>query len=246
MACDLAGGYYLGIAEGSTPSRIHTVRTLLALALFVCAGSFVHAGDVKETKSAFESNPKGFVDILPGPDLKGWKRVGYPAGTKLSDRNCWSVDTSTKTLVCDGVGIHEMLLYDKELRDCIFHVEWRFQKLDKDAKYNSGIYVRNSADGKIWHQAQVGSKNVGFIFGDTLVDGVKKRVKEASNVPQRGKEAGEWNVYEITCKGKEITLWINGAVTCRWTDCPVPAGYIGLEAEFYKIEFKNMKLKELK
>jgi len=107
--------------------------------------------------------------------------------------------------------------------------------------------VRNSADGKIWHQAQVGSGNVGFLFGDTLVDGKVKREKIAAlKGPQRGKEAGEWNTYEITFKGKTMTLWINGFITAEWDKCEVPKGYIGMEAEGYYIEFKNLKLKDLK
>jgi DNA relaxase NicK len=205
------------------------------------------AGEVKETKSALESDPRGWVDLLTEKAWPQWKRVAIPPGGKLREKSPWRLDQATATLVCEGVGVHEMLLYDKELGDGIFHIEWRFKKLEEGKKgYNSGVYVRNSADGKIWHQAQVGSKNVGFLFGDTLMDGKLKRVRIADKVPQRGKEAGEWNIYEITFKGKEITLWINGAVTARWSECEVPRGYVGVEAEGYLIEFKNAKLKEFK
>jgi hypothetical protein len=64
--------------------------------------------------------------------------------------------------------------------------------------------------------------------------------------PQRGKEAGEWNTYEITCRGKTVTLWVNGAVTTVWDGCEVPRGFVGLEAEGWWIEFKNVKFKELR
>ena len=198
------------------------------------------------TKSALEADPAGWVDILPGKDLQGWKRVPIPPGGKLSAKNPWTVEEATKTVICDGVGVHEMLLYDKELANFIFHVEWRFKKLDNGKGYNSGVYARNSADGKIWHQAQVGSRNVGFLFGDTLVDGQIKRVRIGGTSPQRGNEAGEWNVYEITCQGPTMTLWINGHVTAEWKECQVPKGHVGLEAEGYYNEFKNLKLKELK
>jgi hypothetical protein len=30
------------------------------------------------------------------------------------------------------------------------------------------------------------------------------------------------------------------------TDCEVPKGYLGLEAEGYRVEFRNLKLKELR
>ena len=59
------------------------------------------------------------------------------------------------------------------------------------------------------------------------------------------KPAGEWNTFEIACKGKDVTLWVNGAITNRWHDCQVPRGYVGVEAEGYRIEFRNVKLKPL-
>lgn len=220
------------------------VAALLLACLFVPAP----AADQPETKSALETDPKGWEDLLPGKDLKGWKRVPIPPGSELNKKNPWSVDAETKTLVCDGVGVHEMLLYDKELADFIFHVEWRFKKLDDDkAKYNSGVYARNSADGKIWHQAQVGNRNVGFLFGDTLPlkDGKPQRVRIDDKAAQRGKGPGEWNVYEITCKGGTMTLWINGAVTTTWKDCMVPKGHLGMEAEGFHIEFRNLKYRML-
>ena len=42
-----------------------------------------------------------------------------------------------------------------------------------------------------------------------------------------------------------MTLWVNGDVTNRWLECDVPKGYVGLEAEGYRIEFRNVKLKPL-
>jgi hypothetical protein len=218
---------------------------LLSVTLLILATARgVTGGDAKETKSALDANPQGWTDLLAG-GLKNWKRVPIPPGSKLSTRDPWSIDAATKMLICDGVGIHEMLLYDKEFADGIFHVEWRFKKIDGKKGYNSGVYARTSADGAVWHQAQVGSKNVGYLFGDTLVDGVKKRVKIEDKVSQRGKEAGEWNTYELTCKGKDMTLWINGGVTARWHDCQVPRGHVGLEAEGWYIEFKNLKFRNL-
>jgi len=220
----------------------------LVVALWLIPCTALGAGEAKETKSALENDPAGWTDLLAGAgkDLKDWKRVSIPPKAKLNARNCWSYDADSKTLICDGIKIHEMLVYDKEFGDGIFHVEWRFKKIDGKSGYNSGVYVRNSADGDIWHQAQVGSKNVGYLFGETLVDGKKKGFRADDKTPQRGKEAGEWNVYEITCKGPTVTLWINGAVTATWKDCQVPRGYFGLEAEGYLIEFKNTLFKELK
>ncbi len=204
------------------------------------------AGDAKETKSALETEPTGWIDLLDVDNWQLWKRVPLPPGSKLRPNSPWTFHRDTHTLHCDGVGLHEMFLFDNEYGDGVFHVEWRFKKIEGKKGYNSGVYVRNSPNGAIWHQAQVGSLNVGHLFGDTPVDGKVKRFRADSKVKQRGKEAGEWNIYEITCKGPIITLWINGAVTAEWTTCQVPRGYLGLEAEGFYIEFKNLRFKEMK
>lgn len=62
----------------------------------------------------------------------------------------------------------------------------------------------------------------------------------------RVKPAGEWNTLEVTARGKVLTLWVNGGVTCQFEDCGPEKGYLGLEGEGYRIEFRNLKVKELR
>lgn len=38
----------------------------------------------------------------------------------------------------------------------------------------------------------------------------------------------------------------NGAVTCQFGDCGLEKGHFGLEGEGYLIEFRNLKVKELR
>ena len=108
---------------------------------------------------------------------------------------------------------------------CIFHVEWRFTPVPGKKGYNSGVYARNSADARIYHQAQTGDGSGGYLFGDTPVKGALKRFNLSKQQPaSRVKPAGQWNTFEITCRGKEMTLWVNGAVTNQWRECEVPEG----------------------
>ncbi len=92
--------------------------------------------------------------------------------TPMDPVSQWKVDTANKVLICEGDQGHEFLRYDKELADFIFHAEWRFAKIENGKGYNSGVMVRNSADGIIWHQAQTGDASGGFLMGNTLVKGV--------------------------------------------------------------------------
>ena len=119
----------------------------------------------------------------------------------------------------------------------------RSSSRSRDRPYNSGIYVRTSADGAIWHQAQTGPAG-GFLFGNTLVNGVAKRVNLRQAMSEnRVKPAGEWNTYEVRAVGRRLSLWVNGAVTSEFAECEVARGHVGLEAEGYRIEFRNLKVK---
>jgi len=198
------------------------------------------------TPSALQSDPAGWIDILPPADLKGWSRVPVPPGAPLG-RQQWHLDDSGQVLVCDGDGGHDMLLFKREFGDAIFHFEFRYTRLEGKSGYNSGAYVRNSPDGAIWHQAQFGDAKDGFLFGETPVgDGKKKFFMTRDQVTDhRVKPAGEWNTLEITAQGPLLTLWVNGAVTSRFENCGQQRGLVGLEGEGYRIEFRNLKVKEL-
>src|SRR5262249_1725607 len=54
-------------------------------------------------KSALERDPQGWTDLLPGPDLRGWKRVPIPPDKTLAAKNPWRV--ADGRLLCDGVGV---------------------------------------------------------------------------------------------------------------------------------------------
>ncbi len=199
-----------------------------------------------QTSSALESDPSGWKDILPNSSLAGWTRVAIPPDKPLDPVSQWKLDKEHRTIICEGDHGHEWLRYNRELANFILHVEWRFTPREGLKGYNSGIFIRNSRDGRVWHQAQAGAGNDGYLFGDTLINGKPAGIK-ASPRPEvnRVKPAGEWNIYEVRCDGPKITLWVNGDVTSEYAVPEVPKGYLGLEAEGFRIEFRNLKLKLL-
>lgn len=215
----------------------------------IVTASLLHAVHAygAEVPSRLESNPQGWVDILPPADLKGWYRVPVPPTGQLG-REQWHVDAEQKVLICDGDGGHDMLLFEKEIGDAVFHFEFRYTKIEGKTGYNSGAYVRNSKDGAIWHQAQFGDAKDGFLFGQTMGAEDKKKSFNLSKQMKdmRVKPAGEWNTLEITAVGKVLTLWFNGAVTCQFEECGREKGFLGLEGEGYRIEFRDLKVKTLR
>jgi hypothetical protein len=195
----------------------------------------------REAPSLLESEPAGWTSVQPGPDLAGWTRRPWPATAALGPQQ-WSVDAATGHLVCDGRGQHEWLRYDHEMGDAALHVEWRFTPVEGADRYNSGILARTLTDLSAWHQAQVGLTG-GFLFGVTPVQGTPKRVTQEA-AALRVRPAGEWNTFEVVARGRTLSLWANGAVTSEIA-IDVPRGYFGLEAEGWRIEFRNLKVKEL-
>ncbi len=197
-------------------------------------------------RSALSAAPWGWVDITPGPTFAGWTRVTIPPDRPLPKQSQWSVDAVSGTVICAGDGGHEWLRYHRELRNFLFHVEWRFAKVAGKKNYNSGVFVRNSANGLFWYQAQTGDASGGYLFGDNPENGSLHRINLRSALAQQAvKPAGEWNTYDIRCQGKKITLRVNGVVTSEFDACNNLRGYLGLEAEGSRIEFRHLRIKVL-
>lgn len=195
----------------------------------------------------FAPPPTEGRDLLSdaGPALKRTTRVAIPPDKPLSDTSPWQYDPATGVLTCRGDQAgHEWLRFDEEQGDGVFHVEWRFVPVEGKKGYNSGVLIRNSADGQVWHQAQTGGGSGGYLFGVTPVDGVTKMVRLNESVLARPeKPPGEWNTYEIACEGPKLTLTVNGEKASVWDGVAVPRGFLGLEAEGWHIEFRNVRFR---
>jgi hypothetical protein len=187
-----------------------------------------------------------WVDILPDASFANWTRVAIPPDKPLDPVSQWSVDVPRRVVICEGNHGHEWLRYNRELGNFVLHVDWRFTRREGLKGYNSGVFVRNDANGRVWHQAQVGAGNDGYIFGQTLIGGKLSEMKFSPKpVVNHIKPPGEWNVYEITCEGPNLTLMVNGEKSAEFSAAEVPKGYLGLEAEGFRIEFRDIRYKLL-
>jgi hypothetical protein len=195
--------------------------------------------------AASAAAPEAWIDLLKEST---WTRVPIPPTAALRDGEPWKFDPATGILLCAGDRTgHEWYRFDREFSNFDFHAESRFVPLNVEGKkYNSGLFVRNSKDGAIWHQAQIGDGNGGYFFGSTRIDGNVQRVNLHSEMlnGELVKPAGEWNVFDIRADHGKMTLTVNGKVSSIM-DCQVESGFVGLEAEGYPIEFRNVKIKAL-
>jgi Domain of Unknown Function (DUF1080) len=234
--------------------RIHGIAiVLVAMAAvwpkYPCYGrngatALLSGKSLVEAGSLPGADVSGWTDMMPRDSLEGWTRVPIPPDKALDSVSQWKLDREHGMIVCGGDHGHEWLRYNHEFTNFLLHVEWRFEKREGMKGYNSGVFVRNDLTGRVWHQAQVGAS--AYLFGQTLIHGALSPITKS---PSLGVEPlrpiGEWNTYEIRCDGPKITLWVNGVLTGEFAVPEVPKGYFGLEAEGYRIYFRNLKLKTL-
>ena len=68
------------------------------------------------------------------------------------------------------------------------------------------------------------------------------------DIPKKNYKPGEWTSLELTAKGKNVTVKINGVVTAELKDDPGRTeGYFGLQlhgGQDMHVEFKNIEISE--
>ena len=107
---------------------------------------------------------------------------------------------------------------------------------------NSGIFIRCQDPTKITDRSCYEVNIFDQRKDPTYGTGGIVHFVEVNPMPKAG---GKWNTYEITTKGTTIAVWINGAKTCTWDNCPLTKGHVGLQAEFFFIEFRNLKFRPM-
>jgi len=97
-----------------------------------------------------------------------------------------------------------------------------------------------------------GSKMTAFTPQITYEDGQGKpftvgNPKSTRSFPtmRLTRPAGEWNHYYIRAINGEVRLWVNGREVTGGKDCSPATGYLALESEGAKVEFRNLRIRTL-
>ena len=180
-----------------------------------------------------------FKPIFDGKTLKGWT----PApGGKWEVKNGAIVGTSPKSERRHGI-----LLTDKQYSD--FGVKAKFRVHSGD----SGFYFRaervKSAVSVNGFQVEVDtSQETGGLYETGGRAWVHQPTAEV--IKKRAYKKGEWTDLELTAKGGDITVKINGVVSTQLTNDKGRAeGHIGLQlhgGQVMHVEYKDIKLRLLK
>lgn len=211
---------------------LFTVLTLLPFAIG-------HAADEQGTP------------LFNGKDLTGWKPFLDPKSTAKPEE-VWSVKEGV--LICKGKP-SGYLITDKDYENYVLTLEWRWEGKGG----NSGVLLHMTGPDKIWPksaEAQLYADHAGDFW---LIDGFKLAVDAARQDPKTPrhyfrlktdrpveKPVGEWNKYEITCKGDTITLKVNDQLVNEGKNAETAKGKIVLQSEGTEIHFRNIRLRPIK
>lgn len=190
-----------------------------------------------------------FIPLFNGKDLKGWKQYAGKEGV-------WTVEKDM--IVCEKAG-GGWLGTDKDYADFELRLEYRLTPAG-----NSGVYIRAPETG---HISRVGMEI-------QILDDAHPNYAKLNNYQYSGsiyhvvgpseratRPAGEWNEMHIWAKGKQVSVTINGkkvvdadltkhlenpAVAKEHTGLKRDAGKIGLQSHTDRVEFRNIRIRELK
>ena len=171
----------------------------------------------------------GFVSMFNGKDFTGWRFEGKESPPKELPDN-WSVADG---LIKRSGGGKPNLGSAKAYADFEMKFEWRAVK----DKYNSGFFIRSGE--------KVGANQINLAKGSegAFIGG---KLTGAMPVPKLQKPAGEWNEWRVLVVGEKVTFWCNGELAWEGTGIQPKEGYIGLQAEGAALEFRKLRIREVK
>lgn len=196
------------------------IRLALALVALGFAASYV------VPKAA--SQEAGWITLFDGKTLDGWDQVG---------ESNWRVEDGA--IVVDKMPGKDAgyLVTKKPYKNFTVRVE--FMSSD-DA--NSGIYFRCLDPKKITdrtcYEANIFDQRPDPSYGT----GAITRYIEVNPMP---KAAGKWNTYEVTAKGRDITVVLNGQTTATLRNGMFDEGPIALQHGAGAIKFRKVEIKPL-
>lgn len=189
--------------------------------------------------------------LFNGKNLDGWSI--YVSDPKIDAAGFFYV----KNGVIETPGVPTgYLRTKKEFENYRLHVEWCYP----EKPTNSGVFIHTVGPDKVWpthYQCQLKH----LFAGDFIIqgEGVSATVRDTVYTstpalkpiapkfqPSSEKKPGEWNSYDIVCKGNTVEVKVNGVLQNYATKCSISKGAIGLQAEGSKIQFRNIWIEKLK
>jgi hypothetical protein len=169
---------------------------------------------------ALQSTP---IELFNGKDLTGWVPMNKAE---------WAVENGCLTLK-SGNG---WLRTEGKYKDFELSVDW---KTEATEAYDSGILFHALEKGEPWPRV---CTQVNLLKGK---EGEGVGLKEAA-VPAGLFKPGDWNSFVIRVQGRSVKLMLNGKEAWSTELIAPREGYIGLQGENVRFQFRNLKVTPLK
>jgi hypothetical protein len=180
--------------------------SFLALSLLVAGSALV--GCASPSSGSSTSSGMGWVTLLDASGLDQWNRIG--------DANWRMVDGVAQADKGSGFLVSKNSYADFQIR-AEFWV---------DADANSGIFMRLSDPKTVnatnAYEVNIYDKRPEPSYGTGAIVDIAK-------VQPMPKAGGQWNVYEITAKGTQLSVTLNGVRTADVQDSKHASGPIALQ-----------------
>ena len=198
------------------------------------------------------------IALFNGHDLAGWHVDVPDADGGKPVEPSFLVDNGL--LISRGTP-EGHLITDAVYRDYRLTVEWRWP----GEPGNCGVLVHCSTPRRLYTmfpqsiecQMHVGNAGDFWCIGEDITvpdmearrgpkdqwgvdEGKRRRILNLTDGSE--KPAGEWNEMVIECRGRQITIWVNGALVNQGSDCTADRGQIAIQAEGARCEVRKVEL----
>jgi len=171
------------------------------------------------------------IQLFNGRDLQGWKQRDGKSG-------CWGVTDGAMSNTPPCVDI----ITEQKFKDFKLHLEFNIVE-----KSNSGVYLRGR------HEVQI-QDDFGKPTDNRSMGGLYGFITPTVNA---AKKADEWQTYDITLLGRQVTIVLNGQTIIDKQEIPgitggaldsdeAAPGPLMLQGDHGKVSFRNIVLTPVK
>ncbi len=183
------------------------------------------SNDKRDNRIPGDLVKNGWISLFDGHSLYGWR-----AESKAN----WAVKENAITV---SEGARGLLRTSNQFDDYLLRVDFRSQK-----GTNSGVFLRTSPAGDNpkanCYEVNIADEGTNLFPTGSLAFRKKTDFVSISS---------EWQAYQIQCLGNKISIDLDGKRVLEFTDPkPLKRGFIGLQHNSGKVEFKNIYLKPLR
>ncbi len=194
---------------------------------------------------SFNARADESIELFNGKDLEGWTYHLDKEGVRMED--VWSVKDGV--LACKGRPAGYLITKKDDFENYTLTLQWRWT--DKPGNNGALVHVTEPGALGVWPKSlevQLGHGNAGdfWVIGTSIeVDKPEGRIEGRRHLnltDDSEKPPGEWNEMEITCRGDEVIVKVNGDLVNHAKNVSQTRGAIALQSEGAPIEFREIKL----